>query len=157
VAGDPFLELLTQGAARAEDQRFDGAHREAEDLGDLLVRAALELAHDERGALVEGEVTEGAADVLRADRVVFDDRLGELLVQLDLGRTPLRLPEPLSADVVGDGDEPVLGIPGPLSALDGAVGVHERGLRDVLGVGLVAEDDQRVAVDVACVLLVQAF
>ena len=42
------LELLAQGAAGAEDQRLDGADARLEDLGDLLVAAALELAHDER-------------------------------------------------------------------------------------------------------------
>ena len=48
VAGDRVLELLAQCAAGAEDQGLDGTHREVEDLGDLLVAAALELAHDER-------------------------------------------------------------------------------------------------------------
>src|SRR6266516_3866020 len=85
VAGDSLLELLAEGATSAEDQRLDGAHGEAEDLGDLLVGAALELAHDERGALVECEVAERTPDVLGGDRVLFDDRLGQLLVQLDLG------------------------------------------------------------------------
>src|ERR1041385_9103407 len=56
VAGDSLLELLAQGATCPEDQRFDGAHREAEDLGDLLIGAPLELAHHERGPLVEGEM-----------------------------------------------------------------------------------------------------
>ena len=90
VAGDPFLELLAEGAAGAEDQRLDGAHRQAEDLGDLLVGAALELAHDERGPLVEGEVAERAADVLGADPLLLlERRFGELLVQRDLVRAAL--------------------------------------------------------------------
>src|SRR5207248_3792414 len=155
VAGDSLLELLAERAAGAEDQRLDCAHGEAEDLGDLLVGAALELAHHERGALVEGEVAKRAADVLGADRVLFDVRLGELLVQLDLVRAALRLPEALPADVVGDRDEPVLGGARLLSALERAVGVHEGRLRDVLRVGLVAEDDERVAVDVTRVLFVE--
>src|SRR5262249_16750296 len=118
VAGDPSLELLAERAAGPEDQRLDGTHGEAEDLGDVLVRAALELAHHERGALVEGEVTERAADVLGADDVVVDDRLGELLVQLDLVRAALRLAEALPADVVRDRDEPVLRGARALAALE---------------------------------------
>src|SRR5439155_3372680 len=155
-AGDPFLELLAEGATSAEDQRLDRAHGEAEDLGDLLVGAALELAHDERGALVEGEVAERTPDVLGGDRVLFDDRLGQLFVQLDLGGPALRLAEALAADVVRDRDQPVLRGARALTALEGAVGVEEGRLGDVLGVGLVAQDDERVAVDVACVFLVQA-
>src|SRR5262249_52176233 len=104
VAGDPFLELLAQRAARAEDERLHRADRDAEDLGDLLVAAPLELAHHERGALVEGEVAERAADVLGADRVLVDDGLGELLLVDDLVRPALRLAEALAADVVRDRD-----------------------------------------------------
>src|SRR5439155_12381824 len=139
VAGDPLLELPAEGAAGAEDQRLDRADRDAEDLGDLLVGAALELAHDECGSLAEGDVAQRATDVLGADAVLVDHGLGELLVQLDLVRASLRLAEALAADVMGDGDEPVLGRAWLLAALEGAVGVEERRLRDVLRVGLVAE------------------
>src|SRR6266516_5857963 len=109
VAGDSLLELLAERASSAEDQRLDRAHGEAEDLGDLLIGAALELAHHERGPLVEGEVAERAADVLRADRVFFDVRLGELLVQLDLVRAALLLAGALAAGAGSGGGEPVLG------------------------------------------------
>src|SRR3954471_9904948 len=149
VAGDPVLELLAQRAAGAEDQRLDRAHAQAEDLGDLLVAAALELAHHERRTLVEGEVAERAADVLGPDRVLLDDRLGELLLVDDLGRATLRLAEALAADVVRDRDQPVLRRARPLALLHRPVGVQEGRLRDVLGVRLVAQDDQRVPVDVA--------
>ena len=155
VAGDPVLELLAQGAARAEDQRLDGADAQLEDLGDLLVAAALELAHHERRALVEGEVAERAADVLGADRVVLDDGLGELVLVDDLGRAALRLAETLPADVVRDRDQPVLRGARALALLHRAVGVEEGRLRDVLGVGLVAQDDERVAIDVAGVLAIE--
>ena len=36
---------------RAEDERLDRAHRHAEDLGDLRIRAPLDLAEDDRRAL----------------------------------------------------------------------------------------------------------
>jgi len=102
------LELLAQCAAGPEDQRLHCADAQPEDLGNLLVAAALELAHHQRRALVEGKVAERAADVLSADRVVFDDRLGELVLVDDLGRPALRLAEALPADVVRDRDQPVL-------------------------------------------------
>jgi hypothetical protein len=63
VAGKPALELLAKSAAGAEDQGLDGADRDVEHVGDLRVRASFELAHDEGGALVEGEEAEGAADL----------------------------------------------------------------------------------------------
>jgi len=54
-----------------------------------------------------------------------------------------------------DGDQPVLGRARPLALLHRAERVEEGRLRDVLGVGLVAQDDERVAVDVAGVLAVE--
>ncbi len=65
LAGEPALELLAEGAAGPEDQGLDCADGEVEDLGDLGVRAAFELPHDDRGALVEGEEPECAADLGR--------------------------------------------------------------------------------------------
>ena len=155
MAGDPFLELLAQGAARAEDQGLDRAHGDVEDLGDLVVAAALELAHHERGALVEGEVAERSADVLGGERVFLDDGLGELVLEDDLARAPLRLAEALAADVVRDRDQPVLRGARAFALLHRAVRVEEGRLRDVLGVGLVAQHDERVAVDVSRVLAVE--
>ena len=53
-----------------------------EDLGDLGVRAALELAHDERRPLVEAEVAERAPDVVGASASSSSTRrLGEVLVE----------------------------------------------------------------------------
>ena len=155
-AGERLLELLAEGAAGAEEQRLDRADGGVEDLGDLGVGATLELAHDERGALVEGEVAERAADLLRARALLLGLRLGELLVERDLVRAARRLAEALPADVVGDRDQPVPRRLRPLAALVGAVGVHERRLRDVLGVVRAAQHRERVAVDVRDVLAVEA-
>src|SRR5215510_9792897 len=63
VTGQAPLELLTESAPGAEHQGLDRGDRDVEHLGDLGVRTALELAHDEGGALVEGEEAEGAADL----------------------------------------------------------------------------------------------
>ncbi len=155
LARDRLLELLAQGAARAEEERLHRADADFEDLRDLLVAAALELAHDDRGTLVEGEVAERPPDVLGRQRVLVDDALGELLLEADLGRAPLRLAEALAADVVRDRDQPVLGLLRALAALEGAIGVEERRLGDVLGVRLVPEHDEGVAVHVARVLAVE--
>ena len=101
-------------------------------------------------------MAERASDVLGGDGVVDDDRLGELLLEGDLVRAALRLAETLPADVVRDRDQPVLRLLRALPLLVGAVGVQEGGLRDVFGVSLVAQDDQRVPIDVAHMLPIEA-
>ena len=132
------------------------ADRRVEDLCDLGVGAALELAHDERGALVESEEAERAADLGRGRDVgVLGRGCGERLVELDLLRPPRGVAEALPADVVRDLDQPVVRLVRALAALEGAVGAEERLLGDVLGVGLVVEDRERVAVDGVDVLLVE--
>ncbi len=148
LARQPALELLAESAAGAEDQGLDRADGEVEDLGDLGVRAAFELAHDEGGALVEREEAESTADLAcRGDVCVLGCRGGEALVELDLLRAARRVAEALPADVVRDLDQPVVRAMRALAALERAVGVEERRLGDVLGVGLVVEDRERVAVD----------
>ena len=62
-------------------------------------------------------MSERAADVLGADRVLVDGRLGELLLVGHLARPALRLAEALPADVVRDRDQPVLRRLGPVAAL----------------------------------------
>ena len=113
----PF-ELLAQGAARTKDERLDGARRDVQDLGDLGVRASLELAHDERGALVEPEVAQCAADVLAGGQIVVDDRVRDVVLERDLRRSTGRLPEALPADVVRNRDQPVLRLLRTIPLLD---------------------------------------
>src|SRR5205823_2637595 len=111
AAGERRLELLAQRATRPEDDGLDGARRELQDLGDLGVGTPLELAHDERGPLVERELSERAPDVLGARRFLLvraDEPVADVVVEGDLDGTPRRLPEALAADVVGDRDQPVL-------------------------------------------------
>ena len=156
LAGEPAFELLAERAAGAEDKGFDGTDGEVEDLGDLGVRASLELAHDERGALVEGEEAEGPADLTGGrDVVVLGRRGGEAFVELDLLRAARRVAEALPADVVRDLDQPVVRAIRALAALERAVGAEERRLGDVLRVGLVVQDRERVAVDGMDVPLVE--
>jgi hypothetical protein len=66
------------------------------------------------------------------------------------------LAEALAADVVRDRDQPVLRLLRALAVFVGAVGVQEGGLGDVLGVGLVAKDDEGIAIDVPRMLAVEA-
>src|SRR6266511_521024 len=158
MAGEAALELFAQGAAGAENQGRDGADRDVEDLGDLGVRASFELAHDERGALVETEEAEGAADLGRGRDVgVVGGGGGQRLVEGDLLRAARGIAEALPAGVVRDLDQPVVGALRALAPLEGAVGAEEGRLRNVFGVGLVVEDGERVAVDGVDVLLVEAF
>src|SRR6185312_254206 len=51
LARDEVLELLGERPTRSEEQRLERSRRESEQPGDLVVRAALELPHDERLAL----------------------------------------------------------------------------------------------------------
>src|SRR5690349_16650759 len=158
AAGQRALELFAQRAPGPEDQRLDRARRDVEDLGDLGIRPALQLAHDERRALVEGEVPEGAPDVLRARRLVVEERVGDVVLKGHLGGAPGRLAEALAADVVSDRDQPVLRLFGPVPLLDErAVSVQEGRLGDILRVGRVAHDGECVPVHVPDVTLVQAF
>src|SRR6266536_2366328 len=152
------LELLAQCAPRAEDQRLDRRHAHVHRLRDLGIAAALELAHHERRALVEREVAQRALDVLRRVRVVglLDRHLRRVLEERHLLRPPLLLAESLTAHVVRDRDQPVPRRLRPLTVLHRAVGVHERCLGDVLGVGLVPQHGHRVAIDIRRVLAVDA-
>src|SRR4029077_7702109 len=122
AAGDRSFELLAQRTACTEDEGLDCARRDLEDLGDLGVRAPLELAHHEGRTLVESEMTERAPDVVARRSGVVADRVGDVVLEGHLGRTPGGLAEPLPANVVGDGDQPVLGLLRPAPLLDeGAV------------------------------------
>ena len=84
------------------------------------------------------------------------DDVAHAIVELDLVGASLRLAEALPADVVRDRDQPVLRVPRALASLVGAVGVQERRLRHVLGVGRLPQDRERVAIDVTDVLPVDA-
>jgi hypothetical protein len=148
LAREPALELLAESAAGAEDQGLDGADGKVEDLGDLGVGTAFELPHDERGALVEREEAERAADLAcRGNVGVVGRGGGDALVELDLLRSARRVAEALPARVVRDLDQPVVRAMRALAALERTIGVEERRLGDVLGVGLVVQDCERVAVD----------
>ncbi|HEY2072287.1 MAG TPA: hypothetical protein VGG88_01795, partial [Gaiellaceae bacterium] len=130
-AGQRAFELLAQCAACAEDECLDRARREAEHVGDLRVRASLDLAEDDCGALVERQVTERAPDVLRRGAVVVDELVGDVVVELDLLRAPRRAAEAMEADIVRDLDQPVERRARILAALERPVRVEERRLRDV--------------------------
>src|SRR5262249_17541327 len=78
------------------------------------------------------------------------------LVELDLVGPALRLAEALPANVVGDREQPAPGPLGPDAAVEGAVGVEEGRLRDVLRVRGVVEHRGRVAVHVPDMARVEA-
>ena len=68
LAADLLLELLSQRAARAEEERLERGDADAEHAGDLGVRRAFELAHDERRALVRRQLRERAPQILGGRR-----------------------------------------------------------------------------------------
>ena len=87
--------------------------------------------------------------------LVVADR-SEVGVERDLARAPGGGAEALAADVVGDRDQPVPGLLRPCARLVRAIGVEECRLDDVLGVRVVREHGERIAIDVLDVSLVQA-
>jgi hypothetical protein len=77
------------------------------------------------------------------------------LVERDLARPRAGLAPAHAADVVRDRDQPVVRLVRPLALLEGAVGVEERRLGDVLRVGRVRRQRERVLVDLARVPFVE--
>src|SRR5581483_3868038 len=104
-AAERPLELLAERAAGPEDQRLDRRLGEAEQLGDLPVGTALQLAQRQRRALREAELGQRAPDLARAEPVVSVVR-AEIVSEGDLARSPGRVAEALAAHVVGDRDQP---------------------------------------------------
>ena len=148
--------LEPQRTARTEDERLDGRHRNRERVGDLRVGPPLELAEHERSALVERQPAEGP-------QYLFDIRplvrgKGELIdvsLERDLLDAPARGCVARARHVVRDLDQPVVRLERFLAACERAVGVHERRLRDVLRVGGITKERERVVVDVLDVASVQ--
>src|SRR2546421_11344199 len=66
--------LQTQRLAPAEDESLDGRDRHADRVGDLGVRPALELTHDERRALVERQTSERGQNTCDIRPVGFGKR-----------------------------------------------------------------------------------
>ena len=94
-------------------------------------------------------------DVVDARLVVLrGDRLRRVF-ERDLARAVAGLAPAHAADVVRDRDQPVVRAVRPVAALEGAVGVEERRLGDVLSVGRVRQQGERVLVDVARVAAVE--
>src|ERR671915_490335 len=84
MATQGAFQVLAHRAAALEDQRLDRSRRELEHLGDLGVRAALELAHDQRRPLVEGQAREPATDLGgRGRRLVRYRTSGEVVIDVD--------------------------------------------------------------------------
>ena len=82
-------------------------------------------------------------------------RTGDPVVELHLTRPGLLVSESLLDRVARDRQQPVRRFPRSHAPLERAVGVQERRLRDVLGVGAVAEHRVRVPVDLGAVPAVE--
>src|SRR6185503_18852697 len=85
LARDEVLELLGERPTRSEEQRLERSRRESEQPCDLVVRAALELPHDERLAL-RGRNTLERADQLVDLDVVLAVHHRDVAFELDLCR-----------------------------------------------------------------------
>ncbi len=143
------VPLELEPAPRAEEQRLDRANRHAEHFGDLLVAPTFKLAHDDRRTLVERKLGERGQHLGEVGALLVErDRLGRVL-EGDLLGPRAGLAPAHATDVVRDRDQPVVRLLRALAALERPIGVEERRLRDVLGVGRVGEHRERVLVDVA--------
>ena len=115
---------------------------------------AAELAEQERLALALGERREGFPDLVGRDGHGVPSRMR--LQQGLFTWTAVRRAEAAAANVLRDCVQPGARQVGLVSAEDGAVGVEEGRLRDVLGLVVVAEFAQRNTVDLLSVAAVEA-
>jgi hypothetical protein len=149
------LELLGEAPAGTEEQPLKRGGRHLEDLGNLGVRTALELAHHDCRALRWRQVLECAQDVGEARVPTVRRRIRKLLVELDLHGAAVCLAEMPTHLVVRDRRQPVLGLPRLRPLGHRPVRVQERLLRDVLCVRVIPEHGIDVAVDICCVATVE--
>ena len=130
----------------ARQQARDGCLADLELLRDLGARAPLEPVEEERHPLTARDALQRGDDLVGAHAVVLL-RGRRNLVQRDLLRSAQRLAVPLVADVPRDRDQPRPRFPRRIFG-ERFVGVQERGLGDVFCVGRIADERERVAVDV---------
>ena len=139
----------TKRAAGAKDQRFNGRHGDAERLGDLSVRPPLELAHHDRGTLIEGQLSERFEDLLNLRPLhLRNSESLEMILERNLVGASRNACIPAAGGVVRNRDQPVLRLLDLLAALHRAVRVQEGRLCHVLRVGRIAKQCQRIAIDV---------
>ena len=123
-----------QPGAGALDQLAAGLRRDLQRLGHLVVAEAVELAHQQRGALLLGQVGEvldqRAQLVAAAERGV--DVLGRAVVDVLEGRALLA--QLVDADVAHDAVQPRLELERTVVGAQPVMRPHERLLDDALGV-----------------------
>ena len=137
AVGVARLGGLDEPDPRAHEQRLDGRDGHVERGGEVGVRHAVDLAHQQRRALLLGQaadVGDQPAQVLAAlgllDRVV--QRLARDLEDLGGGRD--RAAQVVDAAVVGDAVEPRAHVHLAVVGAQRAVGADEHVLQHVLGV-----------------------
>ena len=123
--------------------RLDGPLGSIEKLGDLAGREALLVHQHERGALVAGQLVQCPADTASQGHITgrCRRRVGCVVVGDAAPEVPNRPPAPVVMRL--SDEDPVE--PGPEARVsaeptEGAIGLDERLLGDVLGGGLIAPD-----------------
>src|SRR5579859_3378123 len=140
-----MLERGAQLGTAAMDPAADGAKLDAEDVRDLLVRQALDVAEDDGGAIFRRQVGERSGDVMIEMTLVEGlrrSRLGALqpgrrFLAESLEPNPLLPARDVQEQVRGDAMEPALESPRRV-AWQRPEHAHEDLLREVLGVVAVA-------------------
>ena len=137
AVGGAGLGGLDEPEPRAHEQRLDGGHRDVERVGEVGVGHAVDLAHEQRRALLLGQaadVGDQAAQVLAPLRVLerVVQRGARHLEDVRGGRH--RAAQVVDAAVVGDAVEPRAHVDGALVGAQGAERADEDVLQHVLGV-----------------------
>ena len=154
--GAQRAQVLLQPLAAAEEERLDRRAREPERGADLGVREPVELAQDDRVALLLAAARRAprqsaSISSCRADLALQSRRPSRLVTSVQ--RLGLAAPQARAALVARDRPEPGRRLARLLPVEQRAVGGEERLLRRVLGLGRVAQDQPADAVDHPPVLL----
>ena len=149
-------ERLAQALAGPGEQGAGGDVRDAQGGGELEAREVVELGEEQRGALALRDPLERPLELARQARLhheVLGGRRG-VAGLADERDEPDDAPaaEMVERDAVGDLVQPGTRVLGLLERVVGAIGLHERVLREVRGEVGVAEHAQEVGVDLVLVL-----
>src|SRR5205823_9511009 len=114
-------ELFRQRAARAEQEGLESSGGDPEDVCDLLVGTALELAQDDRLALLRRDLRERGQQLPHRRAFPHVTAGRDLAVELDFTRARLIPTKTLLDRVARDRQQPVRRLPGSHSLLERSV------------------------------------
>ena len=155
-----LLQHPFQVRQRVEEVRFDRADRAAENRGDLLVRQLVVHAKDHRGALFPGQPGDRGANrcgpLLPQHVAIGPLRRGVLMLARSIGSITGGFDRhAIEADVDRDAIQPGAEGRVPLERAQRAVRAHERVLREIAGVFVIADEPVADLIDLSAMALDQ--